>query len=167
MVSHEETSSNQFSAAKFPLAKRFALALVAFGALAGCGGDDSSYQPPPMTQPYTHTCTASIAPSYFEYRLEGDVLHVMVPGQVDEYERVASGDPSEPIFGTWHILTQSNQYGTVTLDMEIEPDRVTAIADCDFGDVSATAEASSGAVITDTSITILDSDEDIEVVYGN
>lgn len=159
--------SNQFSAAKIPLAKRFALVVVVFGALSACVDNDPRYQPPPTTQPSTYTCTASITPSYLEYRIEGDVLHVMAPGQVDEFERVASGDPSEPVFGTWHILTQSDQYGTFTLDVEIEPDRVTAIGDCDFGSVSATAEASSRAVITDTSITILDSDEDIEVVYGD
>jgi hypothetical protein len=158
-------SSKQFSAVTIPLAKRFALAMVVFGALSACANEDPTYHPPPRTE--TYTCTASIAPSYFEYRVEGDVLHVMAPGQVAEYERVASGDPSEPIFGTWHIMTQSDQYGTVTLDMEIEPDRVAAIADCDFGSVSATAEASSRAVITDTSVTILDSDEDTEVVYGD
>lgn len=163
-------SSNQFlrtspTVAKLQPAKRFALAVVVFGALAACAGDDSASQPPPPTQSYS--CTASISPSYFDYMVRGDILEVTVPGQSDQYQRVASGDPSNPVFGTWHLGTFTDEIGTVTLDMEVGPDTVTAIADCDFGSVSALAEASSPAVITDTSITILDSAEDVEVVYGD
>jgi hypothetical protein len=167
LMKNTPMSSNQFAAAKFPLAKRFALAVVVSGALSACVAEDPPSRPPPTTGPYTYTCTVSITPGSFEYRVEGDVLQIIVPGQVEEYERVASGEPGNPVFGTWHILTQSYEYGTATLDMEIAPDRVTAISDCDFGSVSAVAEASSRAVITDTSITTLDYAEDVEVVYGD
>ena len=157
-------SSNQFAAAKIPLAKRLALAVAVSGALSACVADELPDERPPRTPPGTYTCTASIAPSSFEYRIEDDVLHVIGPGQPDEYERVASGDPGNPLFGTWHILTENYPHGSLTLDVKIEPDRVTVISDCYFGSASAIAEASSRAVITDTSITILDSDEHTEVV---
>jgi hypothetical protein len=165
-------SSNPFiressAVATLQLAKRLALVVVVFGALAACAGDDSTYQPPPPSQSYRYTCTASITPSYFDYAVKGDVLEVIAPGQSEQYQRVASGDPGNPVFGTWHLATLTDDVGTVTLDMEIGPDRVTAIADCDFGSVSTIAEASSLAVITDTSVTILDSAEDVEVVYGD
>jgi len=80
-------------------------------------------------------------------------------------DRAAPGDPGRPVYGTWHVATQTTPgVGTTSLDILIEPNQVSALADCDFGVVSADARATSPAEITDTSIAILAADEDTETI---
>jgi len=52
----------------------------------------------------------------------------------------------------------------VSLDVIVAPGQVTAVADCDFGSVSTTARATSAAEITDTTISILETQKDVQIV---
>lgn len=135
--------------------------------LLACGGDDDDDDGggDGGNPPRTFTCQASTMPATLDYVVDGDVLEVTAGGQTDSLDRVAAGDPGRPVYGTWHIDTITEPgVGTVSVDIQIEPDRVNALADCDFGSVSANAVATSAATITDTTITILEADEDIEIV---
>lgn len=147
--------------------RKFMPVVGLLGVLSACEAeDDADYKSPSAPARQKHSCQVSVAPSYFEYVVDGDILRIMENGYEDEFERVASGDPSKPVFGIWNISTQENwPVGTVRLDLKIEPGKVTAIGDCDFGTASATAEASSRAEITDYSVRLFDYDEDIEYVY--
>lgn len=113
----------------------------------------------------TFTCSASIVPVTFDYVASGDFLEVIGSGTTETWERVALGDPERLVYGTWHVGEETVPgIAVVGLDFLIEPDQVSVLADCDFGSVSGSAQATSAAEITDTSITVLESDEDVQVV---
>jgi hypothetical protein len=138
-----------------------ALLLTSSLLLGACSDeDDSRPLPPRPQQPQTFSCKASVAPTSFDYTIVNDFLHV----GTDAYPRVGAGTGALPVFGTWHVITQSDAVGSVSLDLRVEEGRVTAIADCDFGSVSTTATATSTATITDGTIIIHDADEDTQYV---
>lgn len=154
---------NSANATKGRLRLTLPMALLSSAMLLfACGGedDDDRGEDPPRT----FTCQASISPSTFDYVVQGDVLEVTANGESAFLDLVAVGDPSRPVYGVWHIGTDTTPVGTLSLDLEIEPDRVSVLGDCDFGRVSANVVATSSAEITDTSITIFEFDEDTEVV---
>ena len=113
----------------------------------------------------TFTCFARLEPVTFDYVVSGDLLEVSGGGGTETWERVDAGDPSRLVHGTWHVSDDTIPgVGVVSFDVIIEPDQVSARADCDFGSVSASAEAVSPAEISDTTIVILEWDEDTQVV---
>jgi len=136
--------------------------LLAFAmVLFACGGDDDDGDG--ATQ--TFSCVATISPITIEYVVSGNLLEVSANGQTDTWERVAAGNPGRPVYGTWHIGEQTTPgAGTVSVDALIEPDEVSSLADCDFGTLSVSARATSAAEITDTTIAILEADEDVQVI---
>jgi hypothetical protein len=143
--------------------------LLAAVLVCGCGGDDEGGDGADDGDggegTETFTCFASLAPTTFDYVVSGDLLEVSGGGTTETWERVDDGDPTRLVHGTWHVGEQTTPgVGVVSFDLVIEPDQVSARADCDFGSVSASAEAVSPAEITDTSIVILESDEDVQVV---
>jgi len=132
-----------------------------------CGGDDDDDGDGggPPDPPQTFMCTASITPVEFDYLVTGETLEIMTTAGSDFLQRVAAGAPGLPVYGTWHVGTQTTPgVGTVSLDLLVEPAEVSAIADCDFGTVSATAHATSAAEVTAISIAILEADQDVQVV---
>lgn len=141
--------------------------LLAAVLVCGCGGDDDGSDDGgdggEGTQ--TFTCFASLAPTTFDYVVSGDLLEVSGGGITETWERVDDGAPGRLVHGTWYVDEQTTPgVGVVSFEVVIEPDQVSARADCDFGSISATAEAISPAEITDTTITVLEFDEDTEVV---
>jgi hypothetical protein len=129
---------------------------------AACDDGDDSYQPPPPP-PQQFSCTATISPTVLGYVREGDVLTISAGGTSQGWTLV-SGGGDLPAYGTWHVSDSSGEAGTVSLDVIVAPGQVTAVADCDFGTVSTTARATSAAEITDSSISILESQRDVQVV---
>jgi membrane-bound inhibitor of C-type lysozyme len=139
------------------------MSLLVLSLVAACGEDDSD--PIPPTQPQTYTCRASVNPVSLTYQVSGGQLVLTdSQGQSSTLNRVAPGSGARAIYGTWHVTTESNAAGTVSLDLEVQENKVSAIADCDFGSVSTTAVASSPATVTDTELTILQADEDVQTV---
>jgi hypothetical protein len=131
-------------------------------ALGACSNDADPTPPPPSQR---LSCEASIKQVQFDYVVNGSTLHVTAAdGQMGDMTLVASGNGALPVFGTWHVSNTTNSVGTVSLDFLIEPAKVSAIAQCDFGTVAATARAVSAATITDTSIAILQSNTDTQYV---
>jgi hypothetical protein len=129
---------------------------------AACDQGDDSYQPPPPP-PQQFTCTATVSPTVLAYIRTGDVLQVSAGGQTEGWSLV-SGGGDLPAYGTWHVSDSVGAAGTVSLDVIVAPGQITAVADCDFGTVSATARATSAAEITDSSISILETQKDVQVV---
>jgi hypothetical protein len=146
------------------LSKRIfsALLLVSTLGFAACDGDDPD--PPPPTPTQTFTCTATISPSMVDYIRSGNLLQVSAGGQSDSWTLVSEGSGVLPAFGTWHVADSVDDIGTTSLDVIIENGFVTAVADCDFGTVGTTARATAAADITDTTITILQSNQDTQTV---
>jgi len=136
--------------------------------IIACGGDDDDGEDEGDgggDAPQVYTCFASVVASEIAYVITGDRLDVSADGQSEVWQRVADGDGGRPVYGTWHVGTETTPgVGTVSLDFLVEPAQVSVIADCDFGSVSATARASSSAEITDTTIAILEFDEDTQIV---
>jgi hypothetical protein len=148
---------------------RLALLLVAmlFWACAADDGDDGGDGDTDDggSEPETLTCSASVTAGTIEYVVSGDLLELSGGGISETWERVEEGDPTRLVHGTWHVgeLTIPG-VGVVSLDVLVEPDQMSVLADCDFGSVSASAEAVSAAEISDTTIVVLESDMDVQVV---
>ena len=129
---------------------------------AACDNSDDSYQPPPPP-PQQFSCTATVSPTMLGYVRDGSVLRISAGGSSQDWNLV-SGGGDLPAYGTWHVSDSSGDAGSVSLDVIVAPGSVTAVADCDFGSVSTTARATSRADITDSSITILESQQDVQYV---
>ena len=129
---------------------------------AACDGGDDSYQPPPPP-PQQFSCTATVSPTVLGYVRDGNVLRISAGGSSQDWNLVGGGGDL-PAYGTWHVSDSSGQAGTVSLDVIVAPGQVTAVADCDFGSVSTTARATSAAEITDTTISILETQKDVQIV---
>jgi hypothetical protein len=134
-------------------------ALLLSLSLAACGSDDDE------APPVTYSCKATVSPVTLGYLIAGRNLQVSdASGASATWPRVGSAADETQVYGTWHVDTSSGEAGTASLDIRIDADRVTAIADCDFGSVSTTASASSPAIIDGSTITILQADEDTQYV---
>ena len=144
--------------------------LVLAGILLGAcavddGGADDDDGADGGAEDENFTCSATLAPAIFDYVVSGDLLELSGGGTTETWERVDMGDPGRLVHGTWHVGEQIVPgVGVVSLDFLVEPDQVSALAACDFGLVSGSARAVSAAEISDTSIEILESDEDIQVI---
>jgi hypothetical protein len=132
--------------------------------LVACADDGSDPVPPP---PQTFSCHTSLTAIELTYLVNGDMLTLSSNTGSGTLPRVGSApDPSFPVFGTWHVETDHDpRSGTLSLDMLIAQGKVSALGACDFGGgLTAHARADSPAVITDTSISILQSDDDTQYV---
>jgi hypothetical protein len=129
-----------------------------------CGDDGGDPAPSP---PQTFSCHTSLTAIELTYVVNGNMLTLSSNKGSGTVPRVGSApDPSFPVFGTWHLDTQEDpRSGTLSLDILIAQAQVNALAACDFGGgLMAHARADSPAVITDTSISILQSDDDTQYV---
>lgn len=144
---------------------RTALLLAAALVCACGGGEDDDQDDGGDGTLETFTCSASLAPSTFDYVVSGDLLELSGAGFTETLERVETGDPERPVYGTWHLGEQTIPGGGVVSGyLLFEPAQISALADCDFGSVSASARAVSAAEISDATIVILESDEDVQIV---
>lgn len=133
------------------------LALLFLASLTlGCATDDDEPSFPTMPAMSVGTCTASIEPRTFEYRLE-DAGQTMVvqPGRADEaaIPRI-SGAPTS-VVGLWLIGEDENDGIAVRGQLSVERDEVTVASQCTRLGRTAFALARSPAVVTDVSIEIL------------
>jgi len=141
---------------------RLALAVALVGLVAtGCTDDEPSMggNGGNGNTPQTYTCSASISPGMFDYVVNGNQLTITTPTGTSTVNRVGTGGD---VYGSWLLDEQRNPQlrMKVRLVLKLEADRASAVAECthDTG-ARGTATASSAAEITDTSVTILESDE--------
>jgi hypothetical protein len=138
------------------------LFLAASFLFAACDPGDDSYEPPPPP-PQQYSCTATMSPTTLDYVRDGNLLRITAGGSFQDWTLV-SGGGELPAYGTWHVSDETGEVGRVSLDVVVAPGQVTAVVDCDFGTVSTTARATAAAEVTGTSISILETQKDVQVV---
>ena len=108
----------------------------------------------------------SIAPTTFTYEVgdAGRMLTVQA-GQADEQTLERVGAASEAIYGAWLVSETTNNGTTAHLELHVAPGQVSAFARCSALGKTAMATATSPATITSTTVSILQSDTDVE--YSN
>lgn len=145
----------------------WAVVLVTAAALTGCAGDDSIDDGgggggPDSPTPSRVSCTASIAPATFTYEVgdAGRMLTVQA-GQADEQTLERVGAANDEIYGAW-LLGDTMSNGTAAhLELHVASGQVSAFARCSALGKTAMATATSPATITDTTVSILQSDTDV------
>jgi hypothetical protein len=145
--------------------------LVTAAALTGCASDDSSdvggggggtgNPTPPRV-----SCTASIAPATFTYEV-GDAGRMLIvqAGQADEQTLERVGAANGAIYGAWLVGDTMNNGLAVHLELRVASGQVSTFARCSAQGKTAMATATSPATITSTTVSILQSDTDVE--YSN
>jgi hypothetical protein len=118
-------------------------------------------------QTFTATCQASVAPSVVNYVVTGSHATLTPdsggPGITLSLNSSANGD--RPIYGIWSIPVEIEGAASaagLSIDaaMEIAPTQVTVTSVCTLKGKKVVATASSIAEVTDTSITIEQTDQD-------
>lgn len=133
------------------------LAMLFLFMAAACGGYESS-------TPDTRICRARLEPRTFHYTIVNDILHVQDTGEAMTRISSIAENQDLRIYGTWNVGSNRYPGQRYTLDMRFEPNKATAIARCDYGTAFATVEASSPAVITGSTVEILELAETIEEI---
>jgi len=159
------------STAAMSMLKRtfWTVVLVTAAALTGCASDDSSDDGGGGTGGPTSprlSCTANIAPATFTYEI-GDAGRMLTvqPGQADEQTLERVGAASDAIYGAWLVSDTMNNGTAVHFELRVASGQVSAFARCSALGKTAMATATSPATITSTTVSILQSDTDVE--YSN
>jgi len=145
--------------------------VTAAAALTGCATDDANDgggggggtgSPAPTRV----SCTANVAPTTFTYEVgdAGRMLTVQA-GQADEQTLERVGAASDEIYGAWLVRETMNNGAAVHFELRVAPGQVSAFARCSALGKTAMATATSPATVTSTTVTILQSDTDVE--YSN
>jgi hypothetical protein len=141
------------------ITKRLILACAALLALAvGCGDGDGDGMKGSMDG--KGRCSARVSPSVITYQLTGDLLTLTGPDN-DQLVVTREGDGSG-LFDSW--LAEEDGDGVIAQRavFVLEPSRVRFQYECYVeGELLGVAEASSPALYTDTTIEILQADENI------
>ena len=125
--------------------------------------------------PQEFTCTARLSPVELNYVIDAadkNKLNVTVDGKTTTWNRVSYVDlENKPLLGGWRVeSTKIDEETSVRLDAIIEEDEktkaqtVTAYAQCLFADFATSARVTSPAVLTATTIKILEAKEDVQKV---
>jgi hypothetical protein len=143
--------------------------LVTAAALTGCASDDSSDDGGGGGGSPTSTrvsCTANIAPATFTYEVgdAGRMLTVQA-GEADEQTLERVGPASDAIYGAWLVSDTMNNGTAIHLELHVASGQVSAFGRCSALGKTAMATATSPATITSTTVSILQSDTDVE--YSN
>lgn len=138
--------------------KRLIMACAALLALAGgCGDDDSGMK---GSMDGKGRCTATLTPSVITYQLSGDLLTLTAP-EGDQLVVTREGDGSG-LFDSW--LAEEDGDGVIAQRavFVLETSRVRFQYECYVeGELMGVAEASSPALYTDTTIEILQADQNV------
>jgi hypothetical protein len=134
--------------------------------VSGCGGDDSGNG---MAAGGSHdgttehaTCRASIKPSTINYFIDGDTLQFTGAEPLTLTRAKASTlSSAKPVYGTWQVPVQHDPGAaalglTINATFDIEADHVVVTAACAQHGRQSTASVTSGATVTDTTITTSD-----------
>jgi hypothetical protein len=146
--------------------------------LAGCSNDDGkgNTTPPPKTQPQPveFTCSARLAPVTFEWIVDGQdrlVLTDPAHNSLSGTRKSTLGAGARPVYGTWALPTAVNTDGPIKLTatpvLTIDANSISVESDCTGGSTSLTARVSSPAVVTDTTVQVLSSANDVETGTSN
>ena len=134
----------------------FGLMMVA--SVGGCGGGDSSAP--------KNTCSASLTAGMSDYTLSGaSIVLGDAPNSVT-LTRISAGATSDlPIYGVWQLPVSAEDGLTADGQIDFENGSVTLTTLCSaLGDSkTATIKVTSAATITETSVTILQSQSNTAV----
>jgi membrane-bound inhibitor of C-type lysozyme len=130
-------------------------------------GNTGSGSMNPQTQ--TATCRASTSPATFYYQVNGNVATLTSNGQTAMLAEVSSANGARPIYGVWEVPIPENPAAqaaglSINATLEVAADHVTVTSNCSLKGKSVKAVATSTATVTDNTVTIDQSEQDVETI---